>query len=133
MLLASVLLFTFSCKEKKEECDTDTAAEELILGTWELYSYSGGIAGAGPFFPADEGYTVTLHFRSDGTYQIDDSRTTNSVNGSYVLVSDFNAGCNTDLCVFIIQNNDGTLALDCDELMYAEAGVLDGFTYVYRR
>lgn len=118
----------FSCKNKSD-CDAGDSVELIIIGTWELKSEFNPWTGE-TTYPDEEGYTLTITYNDDNTYELIDSREPDVETGTYTVLNSAVEDCNTDMCMGFFEGSP--YSITCDQLIYDSTPV-DGPRQVYER
>ena len=105
----------FSCKDK-DSCSAGDLPSEMIVGTWELKSVYNPFVNE-TTYPGQEGYTVTITFKENNTYQLKDSREPDTETGSYKVRTDRQESCSADKCIDIF-SDASSYSITCNELIH---------------
>ena len=129
LLFALTLSMSIISSKDKGNCDAGDPIEKIIIGTWELKSVFNPWTGE-TTYPVEAGYTVTITYNDDGTYELIDSRETDIETGTYLVYDSPVIDCAADMCISVIEGSAYTIT--CDQLIYDNTPV-DGPRLVYER
>lgn len=126
VLVSSISIF--SCKDKNE-CSAGDPIDEMIIGTWKLESEFNPWTNE-TVYPDQEGYTLTIRYKENGTYQLKDSRQPNTETGTYAILRSAVEDCGVEMCMVFFEGS--LYSITCDKLIYDSTPV-DGPRLVYSK
>lgn len=125
-LVCSIAIF--SCKDKSD-CSAGDQPDQIIIGTWELESVYNPWTDE-TTYPEEEGYTLTIRFKENDTYQLKDSRQPDTETGTYALLRSATEDCIADLCMGLFEGS--RYSITCDQLV-DDSTPVDGLRKVFSR